>query len=263
MGYDHLIDPAAVEAAVTSRTKVIVPVHLNGRTCSMDALLRIARDYGLLVVEDAAQALGSRYRGQMAGSFGVASAISFYPAKILGCFGDGGAVLTNDDEVARKVRLLRDHGRNESGEVEMWGLNSRLDNLQAAVLDFQFTDYAKTIAHRRAIATVYYSELQQLKELVLPPTPSPIGEHFDVFQNYEIEAERRDALRDFLRVRGIGTLIQWGGKAVHQFSRLGFKHTLPRTELFFRRCLMLPLNMMVTEEDAQYVAGSIREFYEA
>ncbi|MGZ8376240.1 MAG: DegT/DnrJ/EryC1/StrS family aminotransferase [Gemmatirosa sp.] len=263
MGPDHLIDPAAIEAAITPRTKAIMPVHLNGRTCAMDPILAIAKRHGLLIIEDAAQALGSTYKGKYAGTFGVASAISFYPAKILGCFGDGGAVITDDDEIARQVRLLRDHGRNEEGEVEVWGLNSRLDNLQAAVLDFQFRDYdAVIVARRRALAELYDARLRDLTQLVLPPAPGADPDHHDVFQNYEIEADQRDDLRAFLKERGVGTLIQWGGKAVHQFEKLGYAGlSLPRTERFFERCLMLPMNMMVSDDDAEYVAATIREFY--
>jgi dTDP-4-amino-4,6-dideoxygalactose transaminase len=263
MGPDHLIDPAAIEAAITPRTRAILPVHLNGRTCAMDPILDIARKHKLLIIEDAAQALGSKYKGRMAGTFGVAAAISFYPAKILGCFGDGGAVVTNDDAVARQVRLLRDHGRNEEGEVVTWGLNSRLDNFQAAVLDFQFKDYGDIIAHRRAVAAVYDARLRDLPQLRLPAAPNADPDHFDVFQNYELEADRRDALRDWLKANGIGTLIQWGGKAVHQFAGLGFTQRLPRTDRFFERCLMLPMNMMVATDDADYIATKVREFYTA
>jgi dTDP-4-amino-4,6-dideoxygalactose transaminase len=263
IGPDHLIDPAAVEAAITPRTRAILPVHLNGRTCDMGAIVEIARRRNLIIIEDAAQALGSRFKGKMAGTFGLAAAISFYPAKILGCFGDGGAVITDDDEVARKVRLLRDHGRNDEGEVETWGLNSRLDNFQAAVLDFQFRDYGAIIAHRRAIAQTYESHLGDLAQLVLPEAPGEDPDHFDVFQNYELEADQRDALREALKADGIGTLVQWGGKAVHQYPKLGFTQRLPRTDRFFERCLMLPMNMMVSEDDAAYIAACVRRFYGA
>jgi dTDP-4-amino-4,6-dideoxygalactose transaminase len=258
---DHLIDPDAVARAISPRTRAILPVHLNGRTCSMEPLLELADRHRLLIIEDAAQALGSRYKGRFAGTFGLAAAFSFYPAKILGCFGDGGAVVTNDDRVAREIRLLRDHGRNELGEVERWGLNSRLDNLQAAILDLQFRDYDTIITHRRALAAVYHERLHKLSELTLPPAPDADPDHFDVFQNYEIEADRRDELRDYLKGHGVGTLIQWGGKAVHQFSGLGLRASLPYTEAFFRRCLMLPMNMMVTDDEAGYVGDRIREFY--
>lgn len=261
MGDDHLIDPAAVEAAITPRTRAIVPVHLNGRTCAMGPLQALAARHGLLIVEDAAQGLGSSWRGQRAGSFGAVAAFSFYPAKILGCMGDGGAVTTNDAAVARQLHLLRDHGRNEVGEVEVWGFNSRLDNLQAAILDTQFKRYDTIITRRRALAARYDERLRDVAELVLPAPPGADPDHFDVFQNYELEADRRDALRAHLTAHGIGTLLQWGGKAVHQFSGLGFTVALPRTERFFTRCLMLPMNMMVSDDDVDYIADTIRAFY--
>jgi dTDP-4-amino-4,6-dideoxygalactose transaminase len=263
IGPDHMIDPARVEAAVTGRTRFIMPVQLNGRTCDMDAIGDIARRHGLQIVEDAAQALGSRFRNKPAGTFGIASSFSLYPAKVLGCLGDGGLVVTDDDAVADKIHQLRDHGRNRVGEVAGWGMNSRLDNLQAAVLHLQFRDYDAIVRHRRALAAEYHLQLRDITELVLPPAPDSDARHFDVYQNYEIETERRDALKVFLSEQGIGTLIQWGGKAVHQFPALGFHVSLPATERFFERCLMLPMNTMVTVEDVAYVAGAIRRFFNA
>lgn len=261
-GPDHLIDPASVEKHVTAKTKGIMPVQLNGRTANMDAIEAIATKHNLRIVEDAAQGLGSSFKGRKAGTFGVAAAFSFYPAKILGCFGDGGAVVTNDDAVAAKVHLLRDHGRDHLGEVQLWGYNSRLDNLQAAILDHQFKTYQTIIDRRRALARIYRKELGSLTQVVLPPGPDGETEHFDVFQNYEIEAERRDELRQFLKDRGVGTLIQWGGKAVHQWKGLGFKESLPNTERLFTRCIMLPMNMTLSDDDVQHVAALVREFYQ-
>jgi dTDP-4-amino-4,6-dideoxygalactose transaminase len=260
-GPDHMIDPASVAAAVTSRTKAILPTQLNGRTCDMDALQGIADKHGLLIVEDAAQGLGSMFKGKQAGTFGIASAISFYPAKNLGCLGDGGAVLTNDDNVYETMALLHDHGRDEHGDVVMWGLNSRLDNLQAAILDFKLARYDEEISHRRKTAALYQAQLGDIQELVLPPAPDSDPDHFDVFQNYEIEAERRDDLKAYLKEHGIGTLIQWGGKAVHQFEKLGFKVSLPCTERMFTRCLMLPMNRSLTAENVAYICDAVRQFY--
>ena len=260
-GADHLIDPRGIEAAITERTRGIMPVQLNGRTCDMDAIERIAREHDLMIVEDAAQALGSKFKGRPAGTFGVASAFSFYPAKILGCFGDGGAVVTNDAEVARRVKLLRDHGRNDEGDVEMWGFNSRLDNMQAAILHAQFRDYDKIVTRRRSIARLYDELLSNVPGVTLPPAPDSDPDHFDVFQNYEIEADRRDELRAFLLTSGVGTLIQWGGTPVHQFKALGFTVSLPATEQLFERCVMLPMNMMVTDDEVGYIAELIRDFY--
>ncbi len=262
-GADHLIDPLSVEQAITSRTKAIMPTQLNGRTCNMDAILEIANKHRLLVLEDSAQALGSRFKGRHAGTFGVGGCISFYPAKVLGCLGDGGAVLCNDQKIYEKIRLMRDHGRNpQTGDVELWGRNSRLDNLQAAFLDIQFKSYQNVIDRRRAIASLYQKRLRDLEQVILPPAPDSDPDHFDIYQNYEIEAERRDKLKKYLADKGVGTLIQWGGKSVHQFQKLGFNKSLPYTERLFERMLMLPLNMSLSDDDVHYVGDCIIRFYQ-
>lgn len=260
-GSDHLIDPESVKAAITPRTRAIMPTQLNGRTANMDALQAIAEEHGLLIIEDSAQALGSRFKRKCAGTFGVAGVISFYPAKTLGCLGDGGIVFTNDEEIYHKLLLMRDHGRDEDGDVVMWGLNSRLDNLQAAILDFKLSYYDQEITRRRELAALYQELLGDIEELLLPPAPDSGPDHFDIFQNYEIEAERRDELRAYLQEHEIGTLIQWGGKAVHQYEKLGFNVRLPYTERMFTRCLMLPMNTSLSDEDVRYVSNTIREFY--
>ncbi len=261
-GPDHMIDPAAVEAAVTPRTGAIMPVQLNGRTCDMDAIQAIADKHGLAIVEDAAQAIGSRFKGRTAGTFGIAAEISLYPAKILGCFGDGGVLLTNDADMARKMSLLRDHGRDETGLVVTWGLNSRLDNLQAAVLNVKLQQLDAEIARRRAIARMYREGLAGLEDLTLPPGPDGDADHFDVYQNYEIEAGRRDELRAQLEKDGIRTIIQWAGKPVHQFDGLGFKDVhLPFTDRLFTRCFLLPMNTSLTDDEVQYICDRVRRFY--
>jgi dTDP-4-amino-4,6-dideoxygalactose transaminase len=258
---DRMIDPQSVEQAITSKTRAIMPTQLNGRTAEMDALQAIADKHGLLIVEDAAQGLGSTYKGKYAGTFGAAGTISFYPAKNLGCFGDGGAIITNDDAIYEKLLVLRDHGRNHDGEVVAWGYNSRLDNLQAAILDFKLARYQNEINRRREIGTMYQARLGDVKELGLPPAPDADPNHFDVFQNYEVDADRRDELKVFLRENGIGTIMQWGGKAVHQFEGLGLNASLPYTEKFFTRCLMLPMNTSLTNDDVNYVCDTVRAFY--
>ena len=260
-GADHLIDPAAVEAAVTPRTRAIMPTQLNGRTCDMDALQAVADRHGLTIIEDAAQGLGSRFKGRCAGTFGISAAISFYPAKVLGCLGDGGAVITNDEEVYERIYQLRDHGRSTSGEVISWGLNSRLDNLQAAFLDFQLKKYEDVMFRRRQLAALYTERLKDVAEIVLPPAPDSDPDHFDIYQNYEIEAERRDELKAHLKDRGIGTLIQWGGQAVHHLKALGFTQHLPYTDRLFTRMLMIPMNMSLADDDLHYVCDTIRAFF--
>jgi dTDP-4-amino-4,6-dideoxygalactose transaminase len=258
-GPDHLMDPQAAAAAITPRTSAILPTQLNGRTADMEALAWLASRHGLLIVEDAAQALGSRFAGQHAGTFGAAAAVSFFPAKLLGCLGDGGAVVANDEGVAGRVRALHDHGRDSHGNVIGWGFNSRLDNLQAAILDYRLEKYDDVIARRRELARVYDTALEDVAEVVRPPGPDADDVHFDVYQNYEIEAEQRDLLREFLTARGVGTLLPWSGKAVHQWDALGFETRLPVTERLFERVMLLPMHAWLTDDDVQMVAAAVRE----
>ena len=260
-GADHMLDAADIEHRITPRTRAIMPVQINGRTCDMDAIGVIAQRHNLLVCEDAAQALGSRFGGRAAGTFGAFGTFSFYPAKLLGAFGDAGAVVTNDDAIATQVKLLRDHGRNDDGKVVAWGLNSRLDNLQAAVLLHKFKTYPEAMARRRAIAQRYQDRLGDLSQLALPPAPDADPRHFDVYQNYEIETDRRDALREHLQAQGVRTIIQWAGTPVHQFKELGFTVELPRTDRFFERCMMLPMNVALTDDDVDYICDTIRRFH--
>jgi len=260
-GDDHMLDASAIEAAITPLTKAVMPTQLNGRTANMDAIKAVAKKHNIVVVEDAAQGLGSKFKGQFAGTFGAFGTISFYPAKLLGCFGDGGALITNDDHVAERVRLLRDHGRNDNGEFVTWGTNCRLDNVQAAVLNFRLKTFDKDIARRRQIASTYQARLAEIDDLALPPAPGSEADHFDVFQNYEMEAGKRDSLRDHLKANGIGTLIQWSGQPVHQIKALGLDYHLPKTDRLFKRCFMLPMHVALSDEDVDYVCTTIRAFY--
>ena len=261
IGYDNLIDPDCIEDAISENTVGIMPTQLNGRTCNMDRILEIASKNKLFVVEDSAQALGSKYKGRFAGTFGLGSCISFFPAKVLGCLGDAGAILTQDRDIYESCYQIHDHGRNKNGDVMCWGRNSRLDNLQAAILSFKLKDYAEVINRRRSIAAMYEEQLSSLEELLLPPPPDPDSDHFDVYQNYELVAQERDSLKEYLSSEGIGTLIQWGGKAIHHFENLGFKNTLPKTDTFFQGCIMLPMNMFISNSDVDYICETIRNFY--
>lgn len=262
-GEDHLIDADEAKKSVTSKTKVIMPVQLNGRTCNMDKVGVFAKEYGLKIVEDSAQGLGSKFKGRLAGTFGVAGSFSFYPAKILNCFGDGGAIVVDQDDDAESLRQMRDHGRNTKGDIVSWGLNSRLDNLQAAILNIKLKTFDEAISYRRKLAALYQKTLEDLKQIKLPPAPDADPNHFDTYQNYEIEASRRNELQAFLREEGIGSLIQWGGKPLHQLSALGLSAKLPRTDELFKKCLMLPMNTLITEEDVISICQKIREFYKA
>jgi dTDP-4-amino-4,6-dideoxygalactose transaminase len=260
-GPDHLIDAADVARKISPRTKGVMPVQLNGRTANMDGIEALAREHGLKIVEDSAQALGSKFKGRFAGTFGVAGSCSFYPSKTLGCFGDGGAVFTNDDGAAEFMRLLRDHGRAASGDVTHWGYNSRLDNVQAAVLDFKLSRYDQEIARRREIAAIYQENLKGLSGLVLPPAPDSDPDHFDIYQNYEIESNQRDALRAHLDANGVKTILQWGGKMIHQFHDLKLNDDVPAAEALTSRFLLLPMNTSLSDADVAYVCEQILRFY--
>ena len=262
IGDDHCMNVDLVESAITPHTRAIMPVHVNGRLCDMSKLTEIAQNRGLLVIEDAAQALGASFNGTRAGSIGLAGCFSFYPAKLLGAFGDGGAVVTSSQEIADKLRLLRNHGRTEDGDIALWSFNSRLDNLQAAILDLKLQQVPDWIARRREIAALYHQRLSDISQIDLPPPPVSEGPYFDAYQNYEIEAEDRDRLVAHLKDSGIEVFIQWGGRGVHHFKALGLTgFDLPRTERLFQRNLMLPMHTELTDDQVAYVSDTVRDFY--
>lgn len=262
IGDDHNMNVALVERATTRRTKALLPVHLNGRLCDMGALMPLAEKHGLVVIEDSAQALGASYDGKRGGSFGLAGCFSFYPAKLLGAFGDAGAVVTDRQDFADRIRFLRDHGRTPEGDIAEWSFNCRMDNLQAALLDLKLKQLPDWLKRRRELAQLYHRLLCGIEEVRLPPPPDSDGRYFDIYQNYEIEARDRDSLVAHLKTAGVEILIPWGGKAVHQFEALSLSHYhLPRTECLMQGVLMLPLTTELADEQVEYVAEVIRDFY--
>ncbi len=259
---DHQIDPEHVKTLITSKTKAIMPTQLNGRCSNMEALQKIADDHGLHIIEDAAQGLGATFKGKMAGTFGIGAAMSFYPAKVLGCLGDGGAVFTNDENIYENYLLQRDHGRDhKTGEVVAWGLNLRLDNLQAAFLNHRLKKYPEVIKRRREMAGMYQEFLEDIEEIVLPPAPTEEGDYFDIYQNYEVRVPNRDEYKAFLAEHGVGTLIQWGGQGIHQMKKLGFTQSLPKTEDIVSKIILLPMNMSLSNDDIEYVCGITRKYF--
>ncbi|NNF18059.1 MAG: DegT/DnrJ/EryC1/StrS family aminotransferase [Gammaproteobacteria bacterium] len=261
-GPDNLIDADSVKKLLTSRTKAIMPVQLNGRTANMDPILEIAEEHGLKIIEDSCQALGSKFKNRFAGTFGAAGTFSFFPAKTLGAFGDAGAVVTNDSAIAERIVGLRDHGRDHrTNTVTQFGFNARLDNLQAAILMYRLSKYDDYVKYRRGIAEIYQAALQEIEDLVLPPGPHADADHFDVFQNYELRSGRRDELRAHLDQHGVGTILQWGGSCLHQFSALELRAECPNTEILTTEFMMIPMNTVMTFDDARYVSSLIRSFY--
>jgi len=259
---DFMMDENKIEKAISNKTRFIIPTQLNGRVCEMEKILKIAKKYKLKVVEDGAQSIGAKYRGKNSTTFGSTGTLSFYPAKILGCFGDGGAIITNNKKIANKLFKLRDHGRGASGKVETWGTNSRLDNAQAMVLSIKLDFIKKDLRRRRELALIYHKGLRDLKELNLPPAPLENSKNFDVFQNYELTAERRDKLRIFLKKNGIGTLVQWNGQPIHSIKGIKVKRSsFKKTDAIFKKILMLPLNTSLKNSEVKYTINKIRSFY--
>lgn len=262
IGEDHNIDANLIENMITDKTKAIMPVHLNGRLCDMDKITAIANKYNLLIIEDAAQALGATFKGKKAGSFGLAGCFSFYPAKLLGAYGDAGAVVTSDNALAENISYLRNHGRMDNGDVSGWAYNTRLDNLQAAILQIKFKQFPNWIKRRREIASIYHNGLENISNLRLPNPPVESGDFFDVYQNYEIEAPSRDKLRNYLTEQGIETMLPWGGKGLHQFKSLNLSHyNLPRTEEMFEKAIMIPMHPDLEDHHLDYVIKTINQFY--
>ena len=260
IGADHNIDPDAIRAAITPRTRAIIAVSLNGRCCDLPRIKAIADRHDLILIEDSAQALGASIGGRKAGSWGLAGCFSFYPAKLLGAFGDAGAMVTDDAELADKVRLLRNHGRMPDGQIGRWSFNCRIDNLQAALLDLKLRHLPVWLERRREIASIYQRELSGVPMLVLPPLDG--ADRHDVFQNYAVEAPDRDGLFAHLKAGGVETLLPWGGKAVHEFADLDLgRFSLPRTEAIMRSSLMLPMYPELEDDEVRYVARGVRSYY--
>jgi len=260
VGKDYNIDVDAVERAVTPRTKAVMPVHLNGRVCHMDQLMPIAEEHNLTVIEDAAQALGATFNKKCAGSFGLAGCFSFYPFKVLGAFGDAGAVTTNDEDLAVKIGRLRHNGEDrQTGEYHYHGYSCLMDNLQAAILSVKLKYLPDWLGRRRQIADMYHEGLSRLGDLRLPHFME--NENQDIFQNYVVRTRRRDELVKHLKSNGVETLIHWPKPMWHHRGLGLITDNLPETEAICREVLSLPMNGEISDENVRYVTESIRSFF--
>lgn len=251
------IDPDALLAAITPKTRAIIPVHLYGQPADMDAINLIAQRRGLIVIEDAAQAQGATYKQRRVGSLGHAAATSFYPAKNLGALGDAGAVLTNDPTISDKVRLLRNYGSQVKYRHEEQGYNSRLDEMQAAFLRVKLARLDDWNARRRMLAGQYTMQLQDL-DLGLPGV---LERAESVWHLYVVRSRQRDALRMHLERCGISTLIHYPVPPHRQTCYAEFsRHSLPIAEALANEVVSLPLSPCMTEEEFALVVGTLRSF---
>lgn len=256
---DLNIDPSLVEAAITSRTKALMVVHLTGRPADMDPLGKIAQRHGVYLIEDAAQAVGAAYRGKPVGGFGIAGCFSLHPMKTLNAIGDGGVIVTDDGALAERLRSARNHGFRDRDTCDFFSSNCRLDALQAAFLNAKFKHLEAWTTARRANAA-YYSE--RLAEVV--DVPIDLEHEFAVYHAYMIQADQRDELQAYLRDRGIETLVHHPIPIHLQpaAAYLGYEPgDLPVTERQCERLLSLPAHPELTPDQISYVSDMIIEFY--
>lgn len=256
------IDPLRLEEKATARTRAVVPVHLYGQPCPMLVIMTIAKKYGWWVVEDNAQAQGASLYSIQTGAWGHASATSFYPTKNLGAMGDGGAVTTSRAEASEFVKHARNYGALQKDWHETEGINSRLDEWQAAVLSIKLRELDRLNAERRALAEVYFEQLAEVGDLVLPPMATPTSQ--PVFHLFVIQSDERDALRAHLQKQGIGTAIHYPTPIHVQpaMAHLGIeKGSLPIAERLADTVLSLPLYPGLTVSQCERVAEAIRAFY--
>jgi dTDP-4-amino-4,6-dideoxygalactose transaminase len=257
------LDAGRIEAAVTARTRAVIPVHLYGQPADLDAVFEVAAAHDLLVIEDAAQAHGARYKGERVGARGRAGCFSFYPGKNLGAYGEGGAVVTNDAGVARRLRMLRDHGSEQKYRHELVGYNSRLEGIQGAVLSVKLKHLDYWNARRRRHAARYRELLTPLADygaLVLP-REAAYAEH--VYHLFVVQTDARDTLQRYLSAAGVQTGIHYPVPVHLQpaYAALGHREgDFPNAESQSRRVLSLPMFAELTEHQLKYVADAIADF---
>ena len=260
IGDDFNMNTDLLESAVTDKTKAVMPVHYNGRCCNMEKVMDVAKKHDLIIIEDAAQALGAMFDGKMAGSFGLASGFSFYPAKGLGAYGDAGMVVTDDEDIASSICLYRDHGRKTKEDFVLYGFNSRLDNFQAAILNMKFKYFPRWIERRRQIAALYREGLSDTEQVILPPGPDD-GRYYDTFQNYVIRTPERDKLAEFLRDEGVETLISMP-KPYHVQPALKLtRFDLPLTAQVAREVISLPMYPELEDWQVEMTVAAVRKYF--
>jgi dTDP-4-amino-4,6-dideoxygalactose transaminase len=251
----YTVDPAEVRKKISSRTKAIIPVHLYGHPCDMDAINDLAREYGLYIIEDACQAHGAGYKDKRAGSMGDAACFSFFPAKNMTVLGDGGMATTNNEELARRIRMLADHGRTDKYVHELLGLNFRMSEVHAAIGIEQLKHIEEWNEKRREIAGKYDLLLRDLD--IVTPVEKEWARH--VYYMYVIRVKKRDELAAFLKEKGIQTGIHYP-VPLHRQPCVKSDVRLPVTEEYVEQILSLPMHPQLTDMELEYVATSIRDF---
>lgn len=253
---DGNIDPNKIEAAITSKTRAILPVHFYGQPCDMKAIGHLVEKYHLALIEDCAQAHDATFHGQKVGTFGDVGAFSFYPTKNLGALGDAGAIITNSETLYHKIKSLRNYGEKQKYQNQYLGLNSRLDEIQAAFLNIKLQHLQTITKHKRHLANIYYQFLKP-ECLVSPKVDGALS----VYHIFNIRHPKRDALRNYLLERGIGTAIHYPTPPYRQVAYEGqFSGEYPVSDEWHATTLSLPVSFGHSAEDIQYVAECINGF---
>jgi dTDP-4-amino-4,6-dideoxygalactose transaminase len=257
---DFNIDAGLVRGAITPRTKAIIPVHLSGKMADMRRIQAIAAEHHLAIIEDACQSLGASVDGRAAGAIGLTGCWSFYPFKILGAYGDAGAITTNDPDVALFVRRMRYNGEDRAtGEYHGHGFTCLLDNLQAAFLTVKLAHLPAWIARRKQIAAAYRARLEGLSGLLLPHDDDPRFDH--VYQNYTVRSVRGNEFSEYLKANGVEVLTQFR-KPYYKHEALGLVDSgFPETEALSREVCSLPMNPELEDDDVDYVCATVRRFH--
>lgn len=262
--YDtYLIDPEKIRAAITPKTKAIIPVHLFGQCANMDEIMKIAKEHNLYVVEDTAQAIGAEYKGQKAGTIGTIGTTSFFPSKNLGCYGDGGAIFTNDDALAHKMRGICNHGMYQRYYHDEIGVNSRLDSVQAAILRVKLPhldDYSKA---RKKAADFYNDAFADVEALL---TPKFADDTTHVFHQYTMRVVngKRNELRDFLESKGIPAMIYYPVPLRKQkaYDTGNYNdNDFPNTNKLIEEVISLPMHTELDKEQLEFIVSSVKEFF--
>ncbi len=255
--HSYNIDPAKIEQAITPNTKVIMVVHLYGKVCEMDKIMAIADKHGLKVIEDCAQSHGAKYKNKLSGSFGHYAAHSFYPTKNLGAMGDAGAITTSDPELMERVKVLRNYGSKVKYYNEVVGYNSRLDELQAALLLVKLKYLDKINEHKRKLAAIYQKELKS--DFIKPQVTQ---DNYDVYHIYNIRHPKRDALKDHLLKNEIKTEIHYPVSPVKQLAMKNIidKQATPISEEIHNTTLSLPISFYHTESEIHKVIEVLNKF---
>jgi len=258
---DQTINPTLIEKSITKKTKAIMVVHLTGRICDMDKIIPIAKKYNIPIIEDAAQAIGSRYKNKYAGTFGKIGCFSAHPLKNLNALGDSGYLTTNSTKIAKLIKDVRNHGMTNRNKIKNFGYVSRMDNLQAAVLNFRLRNLKSIIKKRRKNAVIYSKNLNK-KYVFIPPETK---KEFNTYHTFVIQVSKRDKLKQYLKSKGIETSIHYPIPIHLQPALKKFKYrysNLSQTEKQSKKIITLPINQFLNKSEIQKICFEVNNFYE-